>query len=1117
MSSLTDAEARQAALDPGQSFIVQAPAGSGKTELLIQRHLRLLALVRAPEQIVAVTFTRKAAAEMRTRLIAILSAAAEPGSQVEPHRVSTLALARRVVERDRELDWGLLERPGRIRIGTVDALNAWLADRLPILAGGVSGGKIYDNSSAIYLRAATNALDFSLSDDTLRPSARLLLGAADNSLEKLTVAFAAVLPMRDQWHKVLAEQGREFIRNNLESALKAILGQKLSALRERIGERTCLAIADAMQHAVEHSEPGGDLFQHIECTVFDDGPIAEQFSAWQGAATLLLTGTGQWRRRLTKRQGFHPKHRAEKEQVSDVIAELAKAEGMEAALASVTRFPPLEVSAVQLDTAVAAVALLRQALAELAIIFQTDAGVDYLELALSAQRALGAVDAPSELLLALDQRIEHILVDEFQDTSHSQFRLLELLTAGWTNADGRTLFLVGDPMQSIYRFRDADMSLFLRAKEHGIGSVTLGHLVLTSNFRSAPTIVGWINETFAGVFPSVDDVDAGTTRYYPFNAERQSGQWDAVHLHRLNMVDQDVQQQLVADIAANELKHTSTRSVAILVQSRSHLIGMRKKLQTRGVATRAVDIETIAEQSHIQDLLALTRAVLHLGDRVAWLALLRAPWCGLTWSEIHTLCADSKNRCVWELLHDKVRLAGLPSESSRERVEFLIDRLERGLALRGRYSLPRWIECCWQLLDGPATLSTLSEVDQARTYFRTLGGICRDGEILDPVALTTAFDVPIGPEPAIEGANAVEVMTIHRAKGLEFDVVILFGLNRGVRQGDAKAIHWRQTHGPREGLEHLLFAALAAGGDPLTRYMQNHERELDHAERARLLYVAVTRARECLHLVGSLELDEDGAGKARPGSLMSLLEAPFALEAAVVVATEEPVGRDAYYSSRLEQLADSPNVPLGPLAANAADGSSESPQRYEWVSPAAVHVGTVVHRALQRLGRGTKANLTEALGIGTVPIDAYRRELVLLGVPERELDSAASRVRDILIAVASDPMGQWILAPHMDAESEVELSVNLNGALAHYRLDRTFVDESGIRWIVDYKTSFHSGGDLAAFLDAEVERYCVQLEQYGRAMAAIDPRPTELCLYFPMLREHRKWRADISPEVNSEL
>src|SRR4029078_13392071 len=138
VSGADDSAARAAALDPTRSFIVQAPAGSGKTELLIQRYLALLATVDEPEQVVAITFTRKAAAEMRGRVRRGLESAAAGEKGYSPHREATLALARTAVARDVELDWALLAQPRRLRIDTLDAFNAWLARQLPVPADCVS-------------------------------------------------------------------------------------------------------------------------------------------------------------------------------------------------------------------------------------------------------------------------------------------------------------------------------------------------------------------------------------------------------------------------------------------------------------------------------------------------------------------------------------------------------------------------------------------------------------------------------------------------------------------------------------------------------------------------------------------------------------------------------------------------------------------------------------------------------------------------------------------------------------------------------------------------------------------------------------------------------------------
>ncbi len=146
---------------------------------------------------------------------------------------------------------------------------------------------------------------------------------------------------------------------------------------------------------------------------------------------------------------------------------------------------------------------MRILIAQLKVTFQQHGKIDYIENAQAALIALGDDEHPTDLTLSLDYQIKHILIDEFQDTSNSQFSLIEKLIAGWEPNDGRTLFLVGDPMQSIYRFREAEVGLFIRAKTKGIGHLSLTPLTLSVNFRSTPTIVNWINQAFINIFPAL--------------------------------------------------------------------------------------------------------------------------------------------------------------------------------------------------------------------------------------------------------------------------------------------------------------------------------------------------------------------------------------------------------------------------------------------------------------------------------------------------------------------------------------------------------------------------------------------------------------------------------------
>jgi ATP-dependent exoDNAse (exonuclease V) beta subunit len=192
-----------------------------------------------------------------------------------------------------------------------------------------------------------------------------------------------------------------------------------------------------------------------------------------------------------------------------------------------------------------------------------------------------------------------------------------------------------------------------------------------------------------------------------------------------------------------------------------------------------------------------------------------------------------------------------------------------------------------------------------------------------------------------------------------------------------------------------------------------------------------------------------------------------------------------------------------PAAATAPTPSAPRPE-FVWAGEAAVHVGTVVHRYLQRIAeQGLDSWSPERIAAEATPVG---RELELLGVEPKDLEVAAQRVVTALTRALADPQGRWVLGTHAEAHAELTLTLRAGEILEHVRLDRTFVFE-GRRWIVDFKTSQHEGGSVTAFLDSEVARYAPQLERYARAIAAIDARPVQLGLYFPLLGQLRSWPA----------
>ena len=1100
MSETTaDGRARTQALDGRRSLIVQAPAGSGKTELLIQRCLTLLATVEQPEQVVAITFTRKAAAEMRGRVLQALCDAGAADRVTEAHRETTVEIARAVLARDRELEWSLTLQPQRMRIDTLDAMNAWLAQQLPLLSGGVADAELTEDATPLYAHAARRTVARVAEPGAVGAALQSLLGLVGNAVERLEALMAALLPTRDQWLRHLAIGDDALLRDRVTAGLAALRADRLREARALIGAGRAERLLEIARRAARHaSRPRTrELLAVFNCDAPppSDGPAALQ--AWQGIAHLLLTGGGQWRRSFTKNEGLGPEHAADRQAITRLRDELQSNEALRELLEGLKYLPDAEYPAEQWHDLLALRVVLLQLVAELRVLFAERRQVDFVELAVAAEGALGSVEEPSDLLLAIDRRIQHVLVDEFQDTSHAQFRLLELLTAGWTRDDGRSLFLVGDPMQSIYRFRDADMSLFLKAKHHGVGGIALESLVLERNFRSAPAIADWINDVFAGVFPDRDREDLGIARFHACVAVRAAGARQSVAVHALKSDDEAAEIRQVVAILAEERAQSEEQSIAILVQSRGHLRGLRAALRAHGLTARAVEIESLAETEIVQDLIGLTRALAHLGDRIAWLAVLHAPWCGLGWQDLQALCAGRPDVTVSEMLHDPERLATL-SSGGRARAIAVRTLLDDAGRLRAHMSFAQWVEYTWRRLDGPSAVLEAEDLDRARQFFVDLAVLTTDGDLDDPATLESFFLQPRRqPDPADE--PGIEIMTIHRAKGLEFDTVILFGLGRRVRAPEPAALYWQERM-RADGSPALLLGPMTRDASRLTDYLQRVEQQRDLAERARLLYVATTRARERLHLVARLGSDQEAPAS---GTLLALLWPRIEHEFRRVIPAPAPAETPAVTALPLVRFANGFDAPPSPTIAERVTDVLAARPEYEWAGHAAVQVGTVVHACLELMADSDFDRWNAST------IDAWlprlRRELAMLGVAPRDLDASLQRVRTALSSVVSDPRARWILAAHAESRSEMRLTIVTPGGLEHLRLDRTFIDAGGTRWIIDYKTSLHEGGNADAFMDAEVDRYRAQLERYAAAMASIDARPIRVGLYFPLLAGFRDW------------
>ncbi|MBM3357087.1 MAG: DNA helicase UvrD [Betaproteobacteria bacterium] len=1120
-----DALARRASLDLARSFIVQAPAGSGKTELLIQRYLALLAHVDSPEEIVAITFTRKAAAEMRARVLEALAGGEAADPPAEPHRRVTWDLAREARARDVAAGWNLAESPNRLRVQTIDSLCHWLTLQLPLLSGFGAQPETVEDARELYLEAAHRTLAGLDGGNEWSGLVARVLRHLDNHLERAQALIADMLAVRDQWIRSMMD-ARGSSREALEAALANAVCDALAALVELVPHAARGEVVHLAAHAAQSLEALGKDGPLVACRGLTALPEATPsgLAAWRGIAELLLIQSGAVRQKVDVRTGFPPgRSKSEKEAAAamkrrfDALAAAIEPHRTFVEQLHLARMlPSVSYSDAQWEAVEALAGLLPVAVAELEVLFRERGQVDFTAVAQAAVRALGEPDAPTDLALALDYRIRHLLVDEFQDTSWSQHDLLRRLTGGWQEGEGRTLFVVGDPVQSIYRFRKAEVALYMQSWHEGIGAVRLAPLRLSVNFRSNGALVEWFNRAFEQVLPDEEGLASGAVPFAPAVAAEAAARGDAPEFHALFTADREAEARLVVDLVRRARSENAGQTIAILVRARTHLSAIAPALNRGGLRFQAIEIESLAHQPVVQDLLGLTRALVHPADRVAWLSVLRAPWCGLTLADLDALAGNDHAAPVWTLMHDAAGLARL-SADGRRRLARAREVLEAALARRRRAPLRRWIEGAWLALGGPACAEQPRDLEDAQVFLGLLEELEEGGDLPDLERLAARTQELYAGADAGAEAPLLQLMTIHKAKGLEFDTVIVPGLGYAPRHDDPKLLAWMER--PRAGAgPDLLLAPIreaAQQQDAIYDYLRALEAVKEEHEAARLLYVAATRARSKLHLIGHVNPAPGKPLGPRPRSLLGHLWPAVEQEfAAAAHAQAQPVpaaASGARHGPTIRRFPAGWQLPAAPPALAWRPRAeivyeAKSPHEeveFSWASETAKHVGTVAHRFLQAIAAEglDRWDAARIVALGAV----LARDLARLGVPEPEIRNAVERVVRALHRSLTDERGRWVLGAHAQARSEFRLTGVAGGEVVNVAMDRTFVDERGTRWIVDYKTGVHEGGDVEGFLDRERERYRAQLEQYAALMRAMDNRPIRLGLYFPLLGGWREW------------
>ncbi|PHS17516.1 MAG: hypothetical protein COA86_09490 [Kangiella sp.] len=920
-SNVIDQDVRDELLDVSESYIVQAPAGSGKTELLTQRILALLSVVSRPENILAITFTRKAASEMKERVISALIFAENVSEAPQtPHELARWSLAKKVLERDKEKQWNLIANPNRLKLLTIDSLSANLTGALPLLSQTGMLPSIAENAD-IYFKQASQAMLEHIDDDELGDVSshiKILLKHKDNNLKQLVDLVSQLLAKRLQWLPRISHSDIEdvFSTKTIKNSLERIVEEKLLDIYSAMPLNIISELPPLLNQASSQLQEKKNIkhLQGLDIVESILKPNANDLTLWKAIAELLLTASKtkpSFYKSATKTNGFpqpadainddqENEFKINKEMMKNILKDCSKCTNLEFIVNEVRYLPDVN-HGFDSEVLESLLAILPLAVAHLKLVFKEHNVLDFSELSIASLNALGTEDNPTDIALAMDYRIEHILVDEFQDTSSPQIDLLKLLTSGWDYSSNKTLFLVGDPMQSIYRFRDANVSLFMHIAEFGIGQVHPVYKQLKVNFRSNENIIDWVNRQFQSIMPAVNDLTLSAVSYATSTAFRKASPTSFVKSYlTVDAEDnQDQANEILSVIQQHLLENeknksdSSLKTLAILARSRNHLKEIIFLLNKNNIPYQAIDIEPLSSKMAVQDVVSLALALTDNYDQISWLACLRSPWFSLELDDMtkvmramglknHTILNDGldsgekdnedydKNNFLLSIpetinklmthhsLNDCLNYGlskGL-SESGKARCLKLMPILMSAIEQKGKKPFQKWLYGCFEAVGGLLQIDMLSEVEDIKTCVKRIAEFENAGEIIDRAGLQESLD-KLYASPNSSADNQIQIMTIHKSKGLEFDRVILPRLDAKSFVPDTPLMKWAEVISDVGGSQTLLAISKPTGesNDSVYEYIGYLDKQKEKYENQRLLYVATTRAKQELHLFGNIKED----------------------------------------------------------------------------------------------------------------------------------------------------------------------------------------------------------------------------------------------------------------------
>ncbi len=880
-----DAADRAAAVDPRLNIVLEASAGTGKTRVLVDRYVNLVRAGVEPRNILAITFTRKAAAEMRERILATLRRAAEQGGLDEGRWRS------------------LSERLADVSISTIDAFCLSLLREFPLEAGLDPGFGMADETEALRLMDETLDRALRICRAVARQDATVALVFAELGDYRLREGLRRLLDRRLVAGPILDRAVRPTPRELTPSRMASAALERLSASLGSVEGGLARFLATGPTLHPRFQLMAGDIGRLLLPSAGVEDPDREVRLLIDAVDDYFFTRAGTLRKRWPTYTAEHARDAAALKRHR--AAATGVAERLHGDLVAFRR----DLNAV-LTRGVWR--LFRIARDEYRRVLDEHAVVDFPEALERALHLLGQMGEFTRSRYLLEARYHHLLVDEFQDTSDAQWRLVWHLVQSWREGLGMsqdaplppTIFLVGDRKQSIYGFRDADARVLARA------AVQIGQLrrdgtparAIRQSFRAVPPLLAFINDLCVAIDKRPDRTDAFTYEErdrFPVPEVAGIGD-DALSIVVAATLENQAEQvageiarllaeESVRDRQTGVMRQATPGDMAILFRTREGHQAFEAALDARGIPSYVYKGLGFFDADEVKDVFALLRYLANPSSDLRAAALLRSRLVRLSDEGLACLAPALAHAVVATSPAD-----GLLGEDDRRTLSLLRPAARSWLELADRLPPAELLDrvlaetaYAWELGEGASmpgsalrTPHSALRVHQSRENLKKVRGLVRRIQNRGYATLARVAEyldrLSAGDESnaAVDAVHAVNLMTIHAAKGLEFPVVFLVNLGRGAGGGrdPIRVAAVSESENDEEG------EAIAVSVGEFRSAADDDGADRDREELKRLLYVAVTRARDRLYLATTLgdhhrfEALRGGLGDVLPDDVRALFE-----------------------------------------------------------------------------------------------------------------------------------------------------------------------------------------------------------------------------------------------------